>query len=161
MLEEDYPRVIIVMLRRPKSHAEESRTDPLWEAGSFGTTGCHGRNLMNPARIEELTGKRFAFAQGGPSGIRLIHVTPPIAPRLIHGGDCGEVRWKPIAMPLRYSNSPCLVDNAGHSDAPALLDFIRGVRRLTWVAKFASAFRTSRTTLAGVVGKEVLSIYER
>jgi hypothetical protein len=158
---EEFPRVIVVMLRRPKSEATESRTDPLWEMGSFGTTGCHTRNLMNPLRLEELTGTRFAFAQGGPKGVRLVHVTPPVVSRSVRNGKCGEVRWDPVAMPLRYELSPCIVDNDGTSETPLLQSFIRGVNRHTWIAKFASAFRTRRLALAGVIGEELVTVYER
>lgn len=148
------------MLRKPKSESGESRTDPIWEVGSFGTTGCHGRNLMNPARISELNGTRFAFAQGGPAGIRVVHVTPPVASRLIRNGECAEVQWGKAEMPLRYDAAPCLLDNDGNSVVPLLLDAIRGVQRSTWIGKFASAFRSTRTTLAGVVGAQLLSSYQ-
>lgn len=155
-----FPRVIIVMLRRPTNDPKESRSDPFWEFGSFGTTGCHGRNLMSPARHAELLGKRFAFAQGGAQGIRLVYVTPPVVPRLVGAADCVEVRWNPPLMPLRYDSSPCLVDNAGHTDVPSLLRHVSSVRRHTWVGKFSSAFRTSRTPLAGEIGAELISVYE-
>ena len=60
----DDPRVIIVMLRQPRlNDPNEMRTDPLWEFGSFGCTGCHRRSLMNPKKLTELNGTRFAFAQ--------------------------------------------------------------------------------------------------
>ena len=39
------PRVILVLLRQPSSAVTERRDDPFWEFGSFGCTGCHGRNL--------------------------------------------------------------------------------------------------------------------
>ena len=44
--------VIIVLLRRPRRDAAERRTDPMYEFGSFGCTGCHRGNLMNPDRID-------------------------------------------------------------------------------------------------------------
>jgi hypothetical protein len=153
-----YPAVIIVMLRRPKSSAEESRTDPYWEFGSFGTTGCHNRSVMNPLRIKELDGKRFAFAQGGPLGFRLVHVTPPLSTRQLPNGLC-EALWAPPDMPLLYKASPCLIDNSGHSDCPSIIPYFSGVKRHTWEARFGSAFRTSRLPLAGVVGAELLRVY--
>ena len=64
-------------------------------------------------------------------------------------------------MPLKYGNAPCLVDNSGRTDCPLLLDHFKDVQRGTWVAKFASAFRTSRLPLAGVVGRELLRVYEQ
>jgi hypothetical protein len=48
-------RVIMVHLRRPKTHCpNEMRSDPFWEFGSFGCTRCHGRILMNPPRSMRL-----------------------------------------------------------------------------------------------------------
>jgi hypothetical protein len=157
---QEYPRVIMVMLRQPRSDRGESRTDPIWEVGSFGSTGCHTRNLMNPSKIEELNGARFAFVQGGPSGLRLVHVTPPVKGRRIRSGECGEVHWEKHAMPLNYGNSPCVINNDGHSDVPLILDYIRWVARSTWIARFASAFRTRRMPLAGVVGDQVVAAYD-
>jgi hypothetical protein len=64
------PRVIVVMLRRPQlSKPHERRDDPFWEFGSFGCTGCHRRNLLNPKRSGELNGTQFAFVQGGDKGL--------------------------------------------------------------------------------------------
>ena len=40
-------RVFFVVLRQPRSK-EDLRSDPFWEYRSFGRTGCHGRNLLNP-----------------------------------------------------------------------------------------------------------------
>jgi len=68
----DFPSVIIVLLRQPRSDSKEKRSDPYWEFGSFGATGCHNRSVMNPKRIEELNGRQFAFAQGGDKGFRLV-----------------------------------------------------------------------------------------
>jgi hypothetical protein len=59
--------VVLVLLRRPnRSNPREMRSDPFWEFGSFGCTGCHTTNLMNIRRADELAGVRFGFAQGGP-----------------------------------------------------------------------------------------------
>jgi len=157
-----YPRVVIVMLRQPRlGDGEESRSDPYWEFGSFGSTHCHSRNLMNPHRAGELEGARFAFAQGGPGGIRLVHVTPPIRVRIRKTGSLAEATWSPAEMPLRYDSSPLLVDAAGQSDCPSLLQDIGGVRRATWMAKFSSAFRSRRCSVAGVVGIELIQTYRR
>ena len=71
-------RVIIVHLRQPvRGDPSEMRSDPFYEFGSFGCTECHLKNLMNPRRSHELEGVRFAFAQGGTLGFRLVHLTPP------------------------------------------------------------------------------------
>ena len=154
----DFPRVIVVLLRRPRmSDPTERRDDPFWEFGSFGCTGCHRRNLMNPKRSSDLEGARFAFVQGGDLGFRLVHVTPPISTRIL-GATC-EVSWSPTEMPLAYAAAPLVVDNHGRSDIPELADMANGVRRSTPVARFASAFRTRRTPLAGLVGAAVASTY--
>ena len=59
--------VIIVMLRRPRKN--DPRKDPFFEYGSFGLTGCHRTNLL---ANKAAAGCRLAFAQGGPSGFRLV-----------------------------------------------------------------------------------------
>jgi hypothetical protein len=82
----DEARVILVMLRRPRrGDPNEMRTDPLWEFGSFGCTGCHRANLMNPTKLTELNGARLGFAQNGLRGIKLVHLTPPIRARASPG----------------------------------------------------------------------------
>ncbi|MBK9033452.1 MAG: hypothetical protein IPL61_19670 [Myxococcales bacterium] len=70
-------RVIIVVLRQPRSD-EDARTDPFFEFGSFGLTGCHAANLLHD---EAADGARLAFAQGGPLGFRLVTLTPPVEVR--------------------------------------------------------------------------------
>ncbi len=56
-------RVFVVMLRQPRrADSNEMRTDPFWEFGSFGLTGCHQRNLLHPKRAGELSGARLAKA---------------------------------------------------------------------------------------------------
>jgi len=147
------------MLRQPKQQADERRDDPFWEFGSFGCTGCHQRNLMNPRRASELRGARFAFVQGGDDGYRLIHVTPPILVR--HIADVCEAVWSPEEMPLTYATAPLVLDNLGHSNVPLLADLVTGVRRGTPVAKFASAFRTRREPLPESVGEHVVSVYSQ
>ena len=148
------------MLRRPvTSKPDERRDDPFWEFGSFGCTGCHNRNVMNPRRSAELEGAHFAFVQGGNLGYRLVHVTPPISVHAL--GNLCEVRWSPTEMPLAYAAAPLVVDNQGRSDVPELAQMTGRVRRSTPVARFASAFRTQRTPLAGVVGAQVLATYQR
>jgi hypothetical protein len=52
------------------------------------------------------------------------------------------------------------MDNNGHSDFPALLDEIEGVRRNTYVAKFASKFRSRRTPVAPSLRDELTSGFE-
>lgn len=153
-------RVIIVMLRRPRlSEGDERRDDPFWEFGSFGCTGCHRRNLLNPKRSAELDGSQFAFVQGGAEGLRLVHVTPPIGTRSL--GPLCEVKWTPAEMPLTYATAPTVIDNTGWSDIPLLACLVTNVRRSTPVGKFSSAFRSRRAPLAGEVGAELVAVYKR
>ena len=153
-------RIVIVMLRQPRlDDPNEMRTDPLWEFGSFGCTGCHRKNLMNPQKLTEHNGARFAFAQNGQLGIKLVHVSPPV--RMLHHGMFGEVTWEPSAMPLRYDTAPTLVNNFGASDVPTLIHMISDVRRGSPVAQFASKFRSRRQPLPEHVGRELLDVYNR
>ncbi len=156
-----FPKIIVVLLRRPRrTDPSESRSDPYWEFGSFGSTYCHSKNLMNPRRALELNGAQLAFAQGGPSGFRLVYVTPPIKVRYRMKGTLVEATWVPGEMPLRYDASPIIVDGDGRSDCPQILREIRDVKRSTWPGRFASAFRTRRYPVAGVVGAELIRVYE-
>ena len=62
------PKLFIVLLRRPKSEAGEMRSDPFWEYGSFGLTGCHSKNLLSLRNMDNLNYGRLAFVQGGKEG---------------------------------------------------------------------------------------------
>jgi hypothetical protein len=152
--------VVLVMLRQPRlGDPNEMRTDPLWEFGSFGCTGCHRRNLMNPANLTELDGARFGFAQNGHHGFKLVHLPAPI--RTLHHGSFGEAKWSPAEMPLTYASAPTLVNNLGFSDVPLLMGMLEGVRRNSPVAQFASKFRSKREPLPPLVGEQVIAVYER
>jgi len=152
-------RVVIVMLRLPRRNSSEIRTDPLWEFGSFGCTECHQKNLMNLKKLTEHDGARFAFAQNGSLGFKLVHVTPPV--RMRHHGTFGEATWKPEEMPLRYDCAPTLVNNSEESDVPTLIELIRDAKRGSPVARFASKFRSRRQPLPDHVGRELLEVYRR
>jgi hypothetical protein len=156
----DRQTVIVVMLRRPRlNEPNEMRTDPLWEFGSFGCTGCHGRNLMNPKRLAEHNGSRFAFVQNGHLGIKLVHITPPVR-AVLHSGF-GEVAWEPREMPLQYDTAPLIVSRSGESDTPTILHLIRGARRRGPIAQFSSKFRSCRQPLPDSAGRELVEVYER
>ena len=156
----DQPKAIIVSLRRPRlNDSDEMRTDPLWEFGSFGCTGCHTRNLMNPRKIHLLEGARLAFAQGGDEGIKLVTLTPPA--KAINHGRLGEVKWFPAQMPFKYSEAPLLIDNNGNTDFPLLKNFIYVANRSTWVGKFASKFRSRRKPLDANIAQEMIEVFER
>lgn len=149
-------RVVIVHLRRPRNQPEETRADPFYEFGSFGCTGCHVRNLMNPDRIDRLEGVRLAFAQGGSDGFRLILLTPPV--NAVKHADRAELKWDASARPFRYDRAPTLIDNAGRSDFPTLKEFIRA-DRTTLSGAFSSLFRTRRRPLPTAIASELISIY--
>ncbi|MEO5586555.1 MAG: hypothetical protein ABIQ81_02565 [Novosphingobium sp.] len=150
--------VIIAMLRQPRrDDPTEQRNDPFWEFGSFGITGCHGSNLLNPKKAHELEGKRIAFAQGGPGGIKLVYVTPPVSVKY-HAGRV-ELNWSPADMPLTYESAPTLIDNMGYTDFPALLDEIGDVARTTPVGQFGSKFRSRRKPLPMPLGRQILAAF--
>lgn len=152
-------KVIVVLLRQPKNSPTESRDDPFWEIGSFGCTGCHRRNLMNPKRAHELDGARLAFVQGGPLGFRLVHVTLPIRTEPL--GSLIEARWDPGEMPLAYQRAPLVIDNKDRTEMPLLAREVEGVARSTPVARFSSAFRSRRRPVAGEIGEEIIACYNR
>ena len=154
------PKVIIVVLRRP-NHADprEMRTDPLWEFGSFGCTGCHKRNLMNPLNIDVLIGARLAFAQGGQSGFKLVLLTSLIEP-MMHA-DFVEAKWATGNMPFLYSQAPTLIKNDGESDFPLLRQFIAPANCPSWVAKFFCKFRARKMPLDMVIAEEIIQVYDQ
>jgi hypothetical protein len=153
-------RVIVVHLRQPKrGNTGESRLDPFYEFGSFGCTKCHSRNLMHPRRADELDGARFAFAQGGREGFRLVHLSPPA--RVLKHRDRCELVWTPAHPPFKYKCAPLLVNKKGESDFPALLAMLRSVFRETWPGRFSSAFRSRRTPLPASVADEVVRVFDR
>jgi hypothetical protein len=153
-------RVIVVHLRQPRrSDPNESRADPFYEFGSFGCTKCHARNLMHPRRAHELEGARFAFAQGGRLGFRLVLLTPPAM--VVHHADRCELTWAPAMMPFRYSLAPLLVDRDGGSDFPGLVGMLGGILRDTWPARFSSAFRSRRHALPSEVATEMCRVFDR
>ncbi len=149
-------RVVIVHLRRPsRTNPNESRTDPFWEVGSFGCTGCHRKNLMNPRRADSLNGVRLAFAQGGPLGFRLVHLTPPV--KIVRLPDRCEATWSPAEMPFRYDTAPLLINNLGDTDFPKLRTTLNGGLRKTKEGQFSSQFRSRREPLDLEVGAELVS----
>jgi hypothetical protein len=155
-------RVIIVHLRRPaRNDPEEMRSDPYWELGSFGITGCHRKNLMNPRNASKLDGVRLAFAQGGDQGTRLVHLTPRVK---IVGNRSGiEAQWAPAEMPFRYESAPLLALAAGDSaksQFPRLAASLRTVKRSTPPGQFASKYRSAATYLDERLAKEVIQIYD-
>lgn len=146
-------RVIVVHLRRPRSG--DKRTDPLYEFGSFGLTGCHRTNLLAD---QAAAGSRLAFAQGGDLGFRLVMLTPPVDVRPF--ADRREAFWSPAEMPLRYDTAPVLIDNDGSSDVNGMRELLASVNRNTWREKFSSSFRTRKQPLDATMAAAVVSAWE-
>lgn len=155
----DEPRVVIVHLRRPTSHAGEKRSDPFWEFGSFGCTKCHSKNLLHANNVSKLEGARLAFAQGGKLGFRLVLLSTPVIVK--RWRDRCEVRWSPVEMPFRYEVAPVLAANQHSSDFPRLTELVRTTDRATLEAKFSSRFRSRKAPLNDDLSKEVINVYER
>lgn len=114
---------------------------------------------MSLARIDELEGVRFAFAQGGPDGIRLVKVTPPVT--IVQHPLCAEVRWTPTRMPFRYDAAPLLIDNQGKSDFPLVRRLIADVNQSTWMGRFSSKFRSNRQFLPREVAGQLVSVFNQ
>lgn len=151
--------LILVMLRQPRlSSPLEMRSDPFWEFGSFGCTGCHSRNLLNPRRAHLLEGARLGFVQGGAGEVRLVYITDPVTVRY-HSRHC-EILWPGQAMPLRYGKAPVVVSNSEYSDCPGIFKEIAGVDRSTPCGKFASKFRSRREPIGSELGDQVVAAYE-
>ena len=151
-------KVIIVHLRRPKSKSKcpgEMRSDPFWEFGSFGITMCHGNNLMHPNNAEDLKDARFAFAQGGKKGTRLVYLTPPV--KIKKHKDRIEAKWEPHTMPFRYYKAPILVSNTDKSHFPQLESTMRAGRPLE--GHFGSSFRSRAKALETDLAEELIRVY--
>jgi hypothetical protein len=154
------PRVIIALLRQPKlGRPDEMRSDPFWEFGSFGITGCHAKNILNPTKVAEIEGSRLAFAQGGQSGFKLVFLTPPI--HVVPHKDLCEVTWEPKRMPFCYGAAPLLVDNDGQSDFDFIPALLKGVRRTTFAGRFSSRFRTRRRPLPPELSAQMVAVFDR
>jgi hypothetical protein len=150
-------RVFLVLLRQPGRHASEMRSDPFWEFGSFGCTGCHHRNLMHHRNAEQLLGGRLAFAQGGQKGFRLLYVTPRIEVKRYR--DVIEARWA-AGWPFRYDRAPLLIDNNGDSDVPGLIEMLRDGHRSSFLGQFASNFRARCAPLPSTLGAGIIRTFE-
>lgn len=144
-------RLFIVMLRRPRK--DDPRTDPFWEFGSFGCTGCHAKNLLHPKNCQIRNGDRLAFIQSGQLGARLLLVTPPVK-RFDHAGGSPkgrvELRWDSGQKPFRYDCAPSLFESPAPGRAglfPRLTDSLAYTKRSTVEAKLASRFRARNSPL--------------
>ncbi len=154
-------RIFIVMLRCPRK--DDPRTDPFWEFGSFGCTGCHGKNLLHPKNCQIRNGDRLAFVQGGQLGARLLLVTPPVE-RIDHVGGSPkcrvELRWASAKKPFRYKRAPSLFESPAPGKTglfPRLAEFLDHTDRTTIDAKFASRFRARTRPLESAIADELES----
>jgi hypothetical protein len=137
----------------------EQRTDPFYEFGSFGCTGCHSRNLLHPKKARALAGARLAFAQGGHLGFRLVCLTPPIL--LKPRGHRMEACWSPAEMPFRYEHAPVLAWNEQPGDFPLIERIASATARTTVEGGFSSRFRSRTEALDAKTGNELVRRYER
>jgi hypothetical protein len=152
-------RLFIVMLRRPRRN--DPRTDPFWEFGSFGCTGCHANNLLHPKNCQIANGDKLAFVQGGHLGSRLLLVTPPVT-RVDHtgGGAKGrvELRWDSSRKPFCYDRAPSLFESPGPGRPglfPRLAVVLSQTNRSTADAKLASRFRARSSPLEPELAEEL------
>lgn len=147
--------VILVMLRQPRS-SEDPRTDPLYEFGSFGLTGCHNGNLL---KGDAAQGARLGFVQGGPRQMRLVMLTPPV--KVVHHRGGSEATWSPARLPLRFDAAPLLAGADGRSDVPGMIAALRGGARSTLSAQFASNFRSRVKPLEPKLAAAIVEAWER
>jgi hypothetical protein len=148
------PPIFMVLLRRPKKN--DIRTDPFYEFGSFGLTGCHRSNLLHPRNAPRLNDARLAFIQGGDGGARLICLTPPVTV-VMHGDNArAEVTWNkddPSARFMRYENAPIV------TKTPEIGAMLEGVNRPTDQSRLASKFRTQTKPLPFGVAESLVRIH--
>jgi len=156
---EELPKVYVVHLRRPKRAPDEMRSDPFWEFGSFGRTGCHRRNLLHPKHANVLKGSRLAFAQGGKQGFKLVFLTPPITVK--RWKDRCEAQWKRGNMPFTYEAAPVLVANDEKTQFKLIEALASRTLRGTLEAGFSSRFRTRTHPLSKEQAMELIEEYER
>jgi hypothetical protein len=153
--------LFIVMLRQPRKN--DPRTDPFWEFGSFGCTGCHRRNLLHPKLCRIADGDLLAFIQGGHLGSRLLLITPPVK-RIVHEAATGnsrvELRWNSDTKPFRYDCAPSLFESASPRRLglfPKLAGDVADANRPTVAAKFASRFRARTRPLDRELARELVN----
>lgn len=149
--------IILVHLRQPnRGNDREARTDPLYEFGSFGLTGCHRTNLLNDVSA---TGARLGFIQPGRDAMRLVYLSPPV--RVVDHGRRREATWSPAEMPLCFAEGVLLIDNEGNTDVPELKAMLAHGQRHSWVARFSSAFRSRTKPLPQRAAAQIVEAWRR
>lgn len=149
----------LVFLRQPRAAKTlDKRSDPFWEFGSFGLTGCHSRNLMHPKNVHRLNGQDIGFIQtgffGGVRGVRIVNIVT-VESVVCHLDVC-EVKWDPTNLPFKFSSSLLLLDNNGYYLSEDLKKMVNSVNRQTPVAKFSSKFRTRSFPVPENVKNDIL-----
>lgn len=69
-------------------------------------------------------------------------------------------RWK-RTDPMRFDRAPILIRNDGTSDVPRLKEFVAGVNRSSWAAKFGSKFRSRKEALPPGIAGELVAAWDR
>lgn len=131
--------LFFIFLRRPRT-VTDLRSDPFWEFGSFGQTGCHRTNLLHPARTPLREGDRLVFLQGGDQEIRAVALTPPIQIQSCMGRL--DLRWDRDYRPIPYVEAPVLINNQGQTNFSAVFDIVADTQRSTFCGKAASRLRS-------------------
>ena len=150
--------LFFVFLRKPVN-LDDQRSDPFWEFGSFGRTGCHSKNLLHPRHCPLTRGDRLAFLQGGNSDIRVVGVTPPI----IVGGSSNhlEATWNRKYRPLPFDHAPLLIDNLGKTAFPSILPLLTNVRRSTYCGRAGSRLRSRTMPVDPKIEQEILQWFDQ
>lgn len=147
-----------LFLRRPQS-LNDMRSDPFWEFGSFGVTGCHRKNLLHPIRTPLREGDRLVFLQGGKQEIRVIGLTPPI--KVLGDTERINLRWDQTYQPVPYAAAPILINNQGYTDFPAVLELLANTQRSTYCGKAGSRLRSRTSPIESELADQILVWFER
>jgi len=150
--------MFIVTLRTPES-MNDRRSDPFWEFGSFGCTGCHKKDLMRIINAKQLLNSKLAFAQAGNEGRKLVYITPIITNVYelydpIKKEEFCEVKWKPISMPIKYKYAPLLINKKGDTNFNLIKEYIRDINSNKWLRRFYYKIRND------VRAKPALSLHK-
>lgn len=147
-----------VFLRRPRT-VTDLRSDPFWEFGSFGVTGCHRKNLLHPIHTPLRDGDRLVFLQGGDQEIRAVGLTPPV--KILRDAERLNLRWDQAYQPIPYAVAPVLIDNQGYTDFPAVLDLLAHAQRSTYCGKAGSRLRSRTSPIEAELADQILALFEQ
>jgi hypothetical protein len=99
------------------------------------------------------------FLQGGVREIRVVALTPPIDVRA--SSERMEATWARRYRPLRYSDAPLLIDNAGSTDFPAVLSLLSQTNRTTFCGAAGSRFRSRTAALPVELAKQIQAWFKK